>query len=305
MIPWDDARAGTSGVGEGVRRLGDALATLAADRAAAGDDVVLVDVRSGFDAATMTVDGVHPDPVGERHIADRFIAALAADGVCESFAAPTKALENRRWYQLGVPARGLDGPLTVRDVFADDLGAGRFGTANPDGDWTLYAYEADPANGGAPAYREVTLSTPLVPGRGYWFLQARGGTVTVDLPALAVPTVLTPEPACPSPSGCRAVPLRADASASVAWNFVANPFVQRPRFGDTRADTDGGACAAGCTPDEALDARVIGDLLFRYDGAPQYTRVGPSDRLGAWDGAWLGALSAADGRAPRWIVPAD
>ncbi|MGB5547471.1 MAG: SGNH/GDSL hydrolase family protein, partial [Polyangiales bacterium] len=38
--------------------------------------IVVVDLATGFDATSMTSDGVHPNPVGEEHMADGFVAAL-------------------------------------------------------------------------------------------------------------------------------------------------------------------------------------------------------------------------------------
>ncbi len=304
VIPWDDGEAGTSDVGPGVRELGDAIETLVEERRAAGDDVVLVDVRTGFDVASMTVDGVHPNPVGERLIADRFIAAMAADGLCESFAVPSKRLEDRRWYQIGVPGRGLE-PFTVRDVFADDLGADRYGAANPSGDWTLYEYVPNAGGDARPGYRELALSSPLEPGSAYWIMQASGEAITVDMPALTLPTPLTPDTACTGPDGCRALPVRTDAAAEFAWNLKANPFVQPVPFGATRARTTDGACATGCDPDAALANRVMSDTVFRYDGVSAYERLRSADRLEPWDGVWLVALPDAGGQSLRWVVPAE
>jgi len=58
------------------------LAALVNTRTAAGDSVNLANVRDNFDNDLMTVDGVHPNPVGEAHIANKMMNALYELGAC-------------------------------------------------------------------------------------------------------------------------------------------------------------------------------------------------------------------------------
>jgi len=64
--------------------LSAAIKALVDSRAASGEAVVLVEVKDGFDNNLMTSDGVHPNPVGEAHIANKMLNALYGLGVCGS-----------------------------------------------------------------------------------------------------------------------------------------------------------------------------------------------------------------------------
>ena len=308
--PWDDARAGTSGVGERARRFGEGLRDAVARRRAAGEPVRFVDVRTGFDAATMTTDGVHPDDAGERLIADRFVDSLAADGPCAAFRPPARTLESGRWYQLGLPGRpGLPGPGgdagdTVADVFGDDLPMAGFGNGAATPSWALFEHVPDGT--GASAYVELSASSALAPGRAYWMIQSTGAPVTVDLPDAALPAPLTDAPGCAGPSGCFVAPLPGGGSADVAWASVANPFVRDLALDGTRTVTDGGPCGSGCAPGAARTADASTGTVWRYDGAAgRYDALGAGAALAPWDGAWLGALPGARDRAPRWLPSPD
>lgn len=52
------------------------ISELAADMSSAESPVVAIDLRSGFDAASMTHDGVHPNADGEAFMAQRWYEAL-------------------------------------------------------------------------------------------------------------------------------------------------------------------------------------------------------------------------------------
>ena len=53
--------------------------------------VLIVDVVSEFDPATMTVDGIHPNAVGEQHLAGAFLPVLRGAGLCPDI---TPAIES-------------------------------------------------------------------------------------------------------------------------------------------------------------------------------------------------------------------
>jgi len=57
-----------------------ALESMVLDRA--DSRVVIVDVETGFDPATMTIDGLHPNAVGEQHMAGAFLPVLRGAGLC-------------------------------------------------------------------------------------------------------------------------------------------------------------------------------------------------------------------------------
>ena len=50
----------------------------AADWSTGTSQVLTVDMYTGFDPATMTGDGVHPNATGERFMADRWMGAIEA-----------------------------------------------------------------------------------------------------------------------------------------------------------------------------------------------------------------------------------
>ena len=64
--------------------LSTAVTTLVNNRASSGEAVVLAEVKGGFDNDLMTTDGVHPNPIGEAHIANKMLDALYGLGVCGS-----------------------------------------------------------------------------------------------------------------------------------------------------------------------------------------------------------------------------
>ncbi|BCJ69887.1 cellulose binding domain-containing protein [Polymorphospora rubra] len=69
--------------GQRVVALNAAIPAWAAAKSTAGSPVVVVDQWTGFNTATDTYDGVHPNAAGDRRIADRWLPALTAalDGV--------------------------------------------------------------------------------------------------------------------------------------------------------------------------------------------------------------------------------
>jgi lysophospholipase L1-like esterase len=49
---------------------------LVADKNQTESPIVLVDQYTGFDPATMTYDGTHPNAAGDSHMADRWLEKL-------------------------------------------------------------------------------------------------------------------------------------------------------------------------------------------------------------------------------------
>ena len=311
IIPWDptprDAYTGPVFDREGVDELArsDELATelgaLAARRIADGDAVRFVDMRPGFVNAEMTIDGVHPNELGERRMADAWLDALVAEGVCEDFALPTKTLESNQWYQIALPADPGDA-ATVADVFGDALPmADLDGYA---GKWALVEYALDPDDPSGDAYAALSPTDRLAAGKGYWIIHAYDGTRTLGVPELSLPTRALVEPGCASGDGCVAIPLRADPNRDVRWNMIGNPFVGEPPFARARVATASGLCADGCDPDAADAANVVGNRLYHYEGGPGYEEVSPADRLSVWDGYWVPVLRGAAGLQPRYLATA-
>jgi lysophospholipase L1-like esterase len=57
-------------------KLNERLAAVAQNNSRSASAVLLVDLATGFDPRTMTVDGVHPNEAGEQWMAERWAAAL-------------------------------------------------------------------------------------------------------------------------------------------------------------------------------------------------------------------------------------
>ena len=66
----------TASANRRIRELNDRIPELAASKSTAASPVLVVDQFTGFDAAKQTYDGVHPNPDGEIHMSDRWLAAL-------------------------------------------------------------------------------------------------------------------------------------------------------------------------------------------------------------------------------------
>ena len=61
----------------GVPALNAELPMLVANKNQPQSPIVLVDQYSGFDPITMTFDGLHPNDLGDSHMADRWFETLA------------------------------------------------------------------------------------------------------------------------------------------------------------------------------------------------------------------------------------
>lgn len=71
IIPTTTARVNTR-----IRELNARIPDIAASKSTPESPVIVVDQFTGFDAAQQTYDGVHPNPDGEIHLSDRWLAAL-------------------------------------------------------------------------------------------------------------------------------------------------------------------------------------------------------------------------------------
>ena len=65
-----------AGTNRGIRELNDAIPELARSLSTSASPVLVVDQFTGFDAASQTYDGVHPNPAGEIHLSERWLEAL-------------------------------------------------------------------------------------------------------------------------------------------------------------------------------------------------------------------------------------
>ena len=122
--------------------LSAAIKTLVNGRASAGDAVVLVEVKDGFENDLMSIDGVHPNPVGEAHIANKMLTALYDLNVCNGSQTDVQppityiSTPSEEYEQLGVAP-------TFSGTALDEGGSGidrvRIAISNSEGDWLNYA----------------------------------------------------------------------------------------------------------------------------------------------------------------------
>jgi len=122
-------------------QLSAAIKTLVNNRAADGDSVVLVEVKDDFENDLMTIDGVHPNPVGEAFIANKMLTALYGLGVCGS--SPTDVQPPITY--ITVPSEEyeqLTASPTLSGTALDEGGSGidrvRIAIANSEGQWLNY-----------------------------------------------------------------------------------------------------------------------------------------------------------------------
>jgi len=124
------------------QQLGVGMAFLASARQSAGDAVELANVGKDFDNDLMTIDGVHPNPVGEAHIANKMLNVLYKLGACGERRPDVQAPIT----YISVPAKQnaklLPNP-TLSGKALDDGGSGinrvRIAIQNSEGLWLDYA----------------------------------------------------------------------------------------------------------------------------------------------------------------------
>ena len=324
-------------VREEARVLTGLIGNLAAERRARGRDVVLVDVNSEFyldesnpvrcpaatggDPNNMTMqvcvsdpdggggtipDALHPGLRGDRFIAERFHAAMRAEGLCEAPPPPADGCDvtaNRvtvadgEWHMLGLPCVPPADADTVADVLGDDV-PGVYGT-----DWIVFAHDPSIAPPASP-YVDPGLDGRLRPGQGFWFIQESDADVTLDMPAGSRAAGADGTRGCSSGS-CTMTPL-ADSSAPFTWTMVGNPHpAESPvAFDDLRLVTDGGVCASGCSIPDATDAGLTREGFFRYDGRRYAPLVTDGATLGPWESYWVATVPGANGASPELAWPA-
>ncbi|MFK7992527.1 MAG: DUF1996 domain-containing protein [Granulosicoccus sp.] len=209
-------------------------------------------------------------------------------------------LPSQQWQMLSLPCE-LPADVSIVDAFSDDI-AGTYGS-----DWIIYTY--DPSIVDNP-YIDPGLNGRLNPGQGFWIIHTDDVPATLTLPpgSRQIRTdVSSQAETCLSDSGCLSIPLSGIRGSTATWNLIGNPFYTDGGLSlrGFRVSTATGECAitAGCTMDEAIDAKILNLPVFRYDGT-QYLEVDASDSLDNWGGYWLAELESAKGNSPALIVPA-
>ena len=312
VIPWSPVSPDES-FGNFDNELVDELAVSAALTAAIDSyvanqnnpNLLLVDVASGFNNNTMTVDGVHPNDLGEAHISSRFEQALQVAGVCDVVELPTLTMEANNWYQISLPANPYSFNK-VRDIF-DNLPAEGYGTT-----WRVFGWDPN-QSGGERNYTDLGLDGEMEQGRAYWALQAVSLSVEIDMPFGSTLAPLRNSSACTTNVGCFNVKLTPESAPLVDatqgaydWDLAGYPHFTPSVFSSTRVTTpDTGPCSGelGCTPEEAETNQVMNGTIFRFNNdTNSYDSVEGDAPLAPWDGFWIPVLSQGVNGNSRWVV---
>ncbi len=213
-----------------------------------------------------------------------------------ALALPEFTLNDGDWSLITVPADpGPDGSPGL--LFGDDLPVADYGVK---GSWVMFAYDS-----AVDGYSEVAADQPLVANVAYWMVQATGEAVDIDVPdTLAAPSSNS-QPGCIKGWRCASTGL-AGSEGGINWNLAGASVDTAVAFGNTRFVTRSAVCSAGCTPDEAMAANVVGDAVFRYraDGAGSvYERVSSAGSLQPWEGYWLPVMGSASNAT--WRLPVE
>ena len=230
----------------------------------------------------------------------RAVSAIPALGLVAGLGAATstvlaaeRTLEPGTWTLLSVP--GEADRRSVRELFADDLPADRYGEG-----WTVFAWDGE-----AGAYRRPGLDEALGTGSGFWMVQGLGGPRTIEV--ADEPAVGAADAACAADACVRlSLPGSADAAAGAAgWVLAGFPSVDGGNGSELRVAAAGTACASGCDLDAAAAAGLSRPNGWAWDdGAGAYTAVGTGTVVSGWSGFWLGAPPSVDPVDAALLVPA-
>ncbi|MEE9338586.1 MAG: hypothetical protein V3U87_10930, partial [Methylococcaceae bacterium] len=120
---------------------------------------------------------------------------------------PSITVPTNKWIQISLNTAPQLGS-TVDDVIGDDISAA-YGI-----DWVVFSYQTS-----TNTYQELSLTDVMLPGVGYWFMQATGIPVTIDMPNGGSNINLTHDPECFSHIGCYEILLDAHVS-DIQWQMI-------------------------------------------------------------------------------------
>ena len=209
---------------------------------------------------------------------------------------PSLLVPDNKWIQIGLNTAPPTGS-TVADIIGDDISA-LYGS-----EWVVYSYQTS-----TNSYKQLSLTDTMLPGIGYWFIQATGNPVTIDMPTASTGVNVTGHPACPSISeGCFEIPLQTSNSIDTQWQMIGYPFRDNRNIDKIRVVTRdiGSDCFIGCTLKEASEKGLVSESMYHFDETSyqQLTTEG-SEPFEPWDGAWIAILPAASGQYPKLLIPA-
>ena len=209
---------------------------------------------------------------------------------------PSLLVPDNKWVQIGLNTAPPTGS-TVADIIGDDISA-LYGY-----EWVVYSYQTS-----TNSYKQLSLTDTMHPGIGYWFIQATGNPVTIDMPTASTGVNVTGHPACPSISeGCFEIPLQTSNSIDTQWQMIGYPFRDNRNIDKIRVVTRdiGSDCFIGCTLKEASEKGLVSESMYHFDETSyqQLTTEG-SEPFEPWDGVWIAILPAASGQYPKLLIPA-
>jgi hypothetical protein len=184
-------------------------------------------------------------------------------------------LPNDQWRLISLPANPPTTENTVKKVFADDI-PGRYGA---NAQWVVYEYDT-----GANQYRELTLSAPLVYGKGYWIIQITGQPATLDMPEKS------------NNASNIATNLVSSTNDKVQWNLVGYPLSSPGSLDDLaiKAANSDICGAAECSFDASSKKKLTHNKVWTYDGNA-YVEKGAGSSLSSWEGFWVASLPGSNG----------
>jgi len=200
-------------------------------------------------------------------------------------------LPHNQWHQIGLPQALPNNANTVGDVFSDDL-SGVYGT-----EWILFSYDSV-----AKRYIELTESSVLEQGKGYWIIQLSGADAELSLPTDSTATPVAALSQCPGTTGGFEITLDTVAGET-SWNMLSNAFKFDVMPDQMRiATTSGSICAHGCTLEEAKEVGILHNQFWHSDGHSAYTQLEGGHLVKPWYGFWAATLDQADGLDPKLLI---
>ncbi len=203
---------------------------------------------------------------------------------------PTLIVPDNKWIQIGLNTAVVTGS-TVADILGDDI------TASYGSEWIIFSYQVN-------GYKKLSLTDTMLPGVGYWLIQATGSDLTIDMPSSSSGVYVTHTPACTSSEGCFEIPLESNTS-STQWQMIGFPFRDNRNINKLKIVTNSGVCLTGCTLRQAFNEGLMADKLWHFNGTSyeELSNEG-TEQFEPWDGAWFATLPKVNGLAPKMLIPA-
>lgn len=223
-------------------------------------------------------------------------------GWCFGATASTFTLAHDRWETLVIPANPEG--RTVADLLGDDLPESAvYGT-----DWAVYTY-----NPQTRAYNHSSPDQQLFQGQAFWIIQLTNEPVILDMPDDLAAADYSESAACTSEEGCFEIALPADPALPAGtvgqrYALIGAPYDFTSDLTDIRlqTDVDGDACEPGCDFTQSAAQNYTPDHVWIYDDAatnPHYIDAGIGYAVGPWQGYWIAALQALEGKSPYLLLP--